>query len=128
MGPLSEQASEFGVIGLTAAGQALALRLAERGNRVSLWDATFEAVEQFARTHMDTRGGIAGFEDLEDFFDSLAPPPRAACFLPPLSIPAGLAARLAGDGVHFIEGGGSTGAIVEADLDEIEASLIALPD
>ncbi len=128
MGPLSEQASEVGVIGLTAAGQAIALRLAARGCRVSLWDASFAAVEQFALAHVDTRGGLLGFEDLEDFFDSLALPPRAAFFLPASSPAAARAAHLAGSATPLIDGGSATAAPADAALQEIEARLRAAPD
>jgi 6-phosphogluconate dehydrogenase len=124
---MSEQASEFGVIGLTVAGRALALRLAARGSRVSLWDASFAAVEQFALAHIDTRGGLLGFADLEDFFDSLALPPRAACFLPADSEMACCAAQLAG-GTALVDGGSATAPPVDATLDKIEARLLVAPD
>ncbi|MGD0578179.1 MAG: NAD(P)-binding domain-containing protein [Bryobacteraceae bacterium] len=125
---MSEQASEFGVIGLTVAGQAIALRLAARGCRVSLWDASFATVEQFALDHIDTRGGLLGYEDLEDFFDSLALPPRAVFFLPAYSEAVARAAQLAGSGVRLIDGGSATAAPGDAALDEIEARLLAAPD
>ena len=128
MGLLSEQASEFGIIGLTAAGRTLALRLAGGGNRVSLWDPSFDAVEQFAREHMDTRGGLAGFEDLADFFDSLALPPRVACFLAADGDAARRAAQLAGAGAQLIDAGLSQTDGDDALCGEIEARLLALPD
>jgi len=125
---MSEQASEFGVIGLTAAGQAIALPLAARGCRVSLWDASFAAVEQFALAHADTRGGLLGFENLEDFFDSLALPARAAFFLPAVSPARARAAQLAGSAVSLIDGGGGAAAPMDAALQQIEARLLAERD
>jgi 6-phosphogluconate dehydrogenase len=125
---MSEQASEFGVIGLTAAGQAIALRLAARGGRVSLWDASFATVEQFARAHVDTRGGLLGFADLDDFFDSLALPPRAAFFLPAGSPAVARAAQLAGSAAPLIDGGSATAPPLDALLQAIEARLLAPPD
>ena len=122
---MSEQASEFGVIGLTSAGQELAVRLANRGFRVSIWDASFASIEQFTRDHMASRGGLVGFEDLADFFDSLALPPRVAMFLPKDSDAAERAAQLAGPGVQFIDAGGATVPQADAVLDSIEAQLIA---
>ena len=114
---MSEQASEFGVIGLTAAGRALALRLTPRGAR-----------EQFALAHIDTRGGLLGFADLEDFFDSLAVPLRAAFFVSNDSEAVARAVRLAGPGSALVDGGSATALPVDAALEEIEARLLAAPD
>ncbi len=125
---MSEQASEFGVIGLTAAGRALALRLTARGARVSLWDASFAEVEQFALAHIDTRGGLLGFADLEDFFDSLAVPLRAAFFVSNDSEAVARSVRLAGPGSALVDGGSATALPAEAALEEIEARLLAAPD
>ena len=125
--PVSEQASEFGVIGLTVAGQAIALRLAARGCRVSLWDASFAEVERFAQAHVDTRGGLLGFADLEDFFDSLALPPRAAFFLSSDSEAVARAVQLAG-GTPLVDGGSATALPAEAALEEIEARLLTASD
>lgn len=127
---MSEQASEFGILGLTATARALALRLASRGWRVSLWDASFNALQQFLVEHMGTRGGQAGFESIDDFFDSLALPPRAACFLPADSEPARRAAVWAGAGLisacNPSDGTAEplAGSVDEAVLAELEARLL----
>jgi len=103
-------------------------RLTARGARVSLWDAPFAEVEQFALAHIDTRGGLLGFADLEDFFDSLAVPLRAAFFVSNDSEAVARAVRLAGPGSALVDGGSATALPVDAAIEEIEARLLAAPD
>jgi len=128
---MSEQASEFGILGLTGTAQALALRLAASGCRVSLWDFCFDALREFLVQHIGTRGGLVGFEDIEDFLESLALPARAACFLSTDSEPAIRAAAWIGAGMVPVRlpSNGSPEAGVEATdkalLASLEARLLA---
>lgn len=123
---MSEQASEFGVIGLTPAGRAIALRLAARGGRVSLWDDSFNVVEQFVLDHKDTRGGLVGYADLEDFFGSLAPSAAVVLFVR-ADGEAARAAQLAGPGRRLIDGGNGGADPDDATLGAIEARLFDTP-
>ncbi len=124
---MSEQTSEFGVIGLSAAGQAIALLLAARGGRVSLWDSSFEVVARFALDHRDTRGGLVGYADMEDFFDSLARGAPVVVFVPAGGEAAARAARLAGSGRRLINGDSGPAGPDGAALQAIEARLFAAP-
>ncbi len=124
---MSEQASEFGVIGLTPAGQAIALRLAARGGRVSLWDNSFEVVERFALDHRDTRGGLVGNADMEDFFDSLSRGAPVVLFVPAGDEAAARAARLADSGRRLIHGDSGPAGPDDAALQAIEARLFEAP-
>lgn len=75
-----EQLSDVGVVGLCSAGRALALRLAARELRVSIWDASSAALEEFVAVNAGTRGGLVGYANGQDFFESLHAPRRAVAF------------------------------------------------
>jgi 6-phosphogluconate dehydrogenase len=77
---MSRQLSDLGVAGLCAAGRALALRLADLGLRVSLYDASSGIVEEFAARNAGARGGFVGYVNCEDFVDSLDSPRRIVVF------------------------------------------------
>ncbi len=124
---MSEQASEFGVIGLTPAGEAIALRLAARGGRVSLWDSSFEVVERVALDHRDTRGGLVGYADMEDFFDSLTGGAPVVLFVPAGGPAAARAARLASSGRCLINGYSGPAGPDDAALHALEARLFEAP-
>lgn len=72
--------SDVGVAGLCPAGQALTLRLAARGLRVSVWDAAAGSVREFVAGHAAARGGLVGYSDCDDFVESLDRPRRIVIF------------------------------------------------
>ncbi len=67
-------------MGLCAVARALALRLAATGLRVSLWDSSAPAIEEFVVDNYRTLGGLVGFANRDDFFESLNSPWRIVAF------------------------------------------------
>jgi 6-phosphogluconate dehydrogenase len=64
--------SDFGLIGLAVMGQNLVLNVESRGFKVSVYNRTTSAMEEFVAKHPDK--DIVGEETLEGFVNSLAPP------------------------------------------------------
>lgn len=67
-------------MGLCTLARALALRLAARGLRVSLWDRSAQVMEDFVAGNATTAGGLVGYADRDDFFESLNSPRRIVAF------------------------------------------------
>ena len=71
---MAEYQSEYGVHGLTPLSRAVALRLAEAGQRVSLHDDDIAIVRDYVFANRATNGGLVGYADLHDFVASLVRP------------------------------------------------------
>ena len=70
--------AQIGIIGLGAMGQGLALNIAEKGYRISIYNRHLDGVEEnVAQDFMaksEHRETIAGFDELDSFVQSLAAP------------------------------------------------------
>jgi 6-phosphogluconate dehydrogenase len=71
---MAEQHSEYGIYGSGELGRAVALRLAESCQRVSLGGDSPPALRDFVSTNRATRGGLVAFADARDFVASLLRP------------------------------------------------------
>jgi len=68
-----EQA-EIGLIGLGVMGSNLALNIAEKGNRIAVFNRTPEATQRFFAEAGDLQGQIIPCETLEEFVAAIRPP------------------------------------------------------
>ena len=70
--------AQIGIIGLGAMGQGLALNIAEKGYRISVYNRHLDGVEEnVAQDFMaksEHRETMAGFDELDSFVQSLAAP------------------------------------------------------
>jgi 6-phosphogluconate dehydrogenase len=68
-----EQA-EIGLIGLGVMGANLALNIAEKGNKIAVFNRTVEVTRAFYADAGDLQGQIIACETLEDFIKAIRPP------------------------------------------------------
>ena len=76
--------AQIGIIGLGAMGQGLALNIAEKGYRISVFNRHLDGVEENVASDFveksEHRETMAGFDELDSFIQSLATP-RKIIFL-----------------------------------------------
>lgn len=107
-------------MGLCTLARALALRLAARGLRVSLWDRSGQVMEDFVASNATTAGGLVGYADRDDFFESLNSPWRIVAF----DMEAGTVARSLRVSDRLLEYPFIEVLSTPADLDQLELTLI----
>ncbi len=122
--PASGQRSDVGIAGLCAAGRDLALRLAARGLRISLWDFAPETTEEFVVAQQATRGGLVGYSDMEDFAESLGSPRRIVVFESAEGRFAVQLRSLLQECDRLLEWPVSDEGVSADDLDQLELTLI----
>jgi 6-phosphogluconate dehydrogenase len=120
---MSGQLSDLGVAGLCPAGQALTLRLAGLGLRVSIFDASAGLVEEFVTHHAGTRGGLVGYVDCEDFVESLNAPRRIVVFETSAGPAAGALRTLLRDSDRLLEYPSHEEEVPFDDLAQLEMTL-----
>ena len=118
--PSSERLSDAGLMGLCAVARALALRLAATGLRVSLWDSSAPAIEEFVAGNYRTLGGLVGFANRDDFFESLNSPWRIVAF----DTESGNVARPLRVSDRLLEYPFADVLSTPADLDQLEWTLL----
>ena len=64
--PAAPKLSDAAVLGLGPSGRTLALRLAQRGVRVAVWDCSVAAMVEFITANIGIAGGLVGYASLED--------------------------------------------------------------
>lgn len=68
--------NQIGMVGLAVMGANLALNMASKGYRVSVWNYTNDLTEQFINGAAADKKNITGFFDLESFVNSLESPKK----------------------------------------------------
>lgn len=68
--------SRIGLVGLAVMGQNLALNIAEKGFKISVWNRSYDKVETTVQRAQAEGCGenLAGFQELSDFIASLQRP------------------------------------------------------
>ncbi|WP_215224457.1 NADP-dependent phosphogluconate dehydrogenase [Echinicola shivajiensis] len=78
--------SSFGIIGMGVMGSSLALNLAEKGVKISVYNRTLEGVEEdVAKKLVDAHpevSGILPFDKLDEFVESLVQPRKILMMIP----------------------------------------------
>jgi 6-phosphogluconate dehydrogenase len=120
----SRKLSDLGVAGLCLAGRTLALRLAELGLRVSLWDISAGIVEEFVAHYAGSRGGLVGYVDCGDFVESLNAPRRIVVFETAAGPLAGALRALLGDADRLLEYPLREEDVPCDDLAQLEMALV----
>ena len=70
---MNSSVSEIGLIGLAVMGQNLALNIADHGFGISVFNRTFSKTQAFLEENQTTKN-LVGFENINEFVDSLARP------------------------------------------------------
>ncbi|MCM2293653.1 NADP-dependent phosphogluconate dehydrogenase [Allorhizobium sp. BGMRC 0089] len=68
------QQAEIGLIGLGVMGSNLALNIAEKGNRIAVYNRTHERTHEFLGEAGDLAGNIIGCDTIEEFVAAIRPP------------------------------------------------------
>ncbi|SIQ15344.1 6-phosphogluconate dehydrogenase (decarboxylating) [Rhizobium sp. RU20A] len=66
--------AEIGLIGLGVMGANLALNIAEKGNKIAVFNRTVERTREFLEEAGDLRGQLIGCETIEEFVAAIRPP------------------------------------------------------
>lgn len=73
-GDTSVEQAEIGLIGLGVMGSNLALNIAEKGNKIAVFNRTPEATKKFYADAGELQGQIIPCETIEDFVAAIRPP------------------------------------------------------
>lgn len=68
------QKAEIGLIGLGVMGSNLALNIAEKGNRIAVFNRTPARTQEFVAEAGDLAGNIIGCATIEEFVEAIRPP------------------------------------------------------
>ncbi len=68
------QQAEIGLIGLGVMGSNLALNIAEKGNRIAVFNRTPARTDEFLGEAGDLAGQIIGCHTIEEFVAAIRPP------------------------------------------------------
>jgi len=71
---MTNSTSDIGLIGLAVMGQNLALNIADHNFKISVYNRTFSKTKAFLEKNSDSTPNLIGFENLEEFIQSLASP------------------------------------------------------
>jgi len=71
---MTNSTSDIGLIGLAVMGQNLALNIADHDFKISIYNRTFSKTKNFLEKNSDSTQNLIGFENLDEFIQSLASP------------------------------------------------------
>jgi 6-phosphogluconate dehydrogenase len=71
---MTNSTSDIGLIGLAVMGQNLALNIADHDFKISVYNRTFSKTKNFLEKNSDSTQNLIGFENLDEFIQSLASP------------------------------------------------------
>lgn len=71
---MTNSTSDIGLIGLAVMGQNLALNIADHNFKISVYNRTFSKTKAFLEKNSDSTPNLIGFENLEEFIQSLTSP------------------------------------------------------
>lgn len=71
---MTNSTSDIGLIGLAVMGQNLALNIADHNFKISVYNRTFSKTKAFLEKNSGSTPNLIGFENLEEFIQSLASP------------------------------------------------------
>ena len=78
--------AEIGLIGLAVMGSNLALNIAEKGNKIAVFNRTPEKTDEFYESAGDLKKQIIPCKTIEEFVEAIRPPRPIIIMIRPASL------------------------------------------